>query len=96
MAALLARKYLQVCHHCVSFKLLQGGSFAWSFAPQLNLPIFDSGSLGANLHRADAERDEVPQPDLCDIGIPVTGMISTHIPMLSNTWAKNNATIRKI
>ncbi len=26
LAALLARKYLQVCHHCVSFKLLQGGS----------------------------------------------------------------------
>jgi len=26
LAALLARKYLKVCHHCVSFKLLQGGS----------------------------------------------------------------------
>jgi phosphate transport system substrate-binding protein len=26
LAALLARKYLQVCNHCVSFKLLQGGS----------------------------------------------------------------------
>ncbi len=26
LAALLARKYLQVCDHCVSFKLLQGGS----------------------------------------------------------------------
>jgi phosphate transport system substrate-binding protein len=26
LAALLARKYLQVCKHCVSFKLLQGGS----------------------------------------------------------------------
>jgi phosphate transport system substrate-binding protein len=26
LAALLASKYLKVCHHCVSFKLLQGGS----------------------------------------------------------------------
>ena len=26
LAALLARKYLSVCDHCVSFKLLQGGS----------------------------------------------------------------------
>lgn len=26
LAALLARKYLQVCDHCVNFKLLQGGS----------------------------------------------------------------------
>ena len=26
LAALLARKYLSVCRHCVNFKLLQGGS----------------------------------------------------------------------
>jgi phosphate transport system substrate-binding protein len=26
LAALLASKYLKACHHCVSFKLLQGGS----------------------------------------------------------------------
>jgi phosphate transport system substrate-binding protein len=26
LASLLARKYLSVCHHCVNFKLLQGGS----------------------------------------------------------------------
>jgi phosphate transport system substrate-binding protein len=26
LASKLAKKYLQVCHHCVSFKLLQGGS----------------------------------------------------------------------
>ena len=26
LAALLARKYLRVCDHCISFKLLQGGS----------------------------------------------------------------------
>lgn len=26
LAALLARKYVKVCHHCVNFKLLQGGS----------------------------------------------------------------------
>jgi phosphate transport system substrate-binding protein len=26
LASLLARKYLEVCHHCVNFKLLQGGS----------------------------------------------------------------------
>src|ERR1044072_3099702 len=26
VAALLARSYLQVCKHCVNFKLLQGGS----------------------------------------------------------------------
>jgi phosphate transport system substrate-binding protein len=26
LASLLARKYEQVCHHCVNFKLLQGGS----------------------------------------------------------------------
>jgi NodT family efflux transporter outer membrane factor (OMF) lipoprotein len=28
-----------------------------SFGPALSLPIFDSGRLSANLHRADAERD---------------------------------------
>jgi len=26
LAALLARKYIKLCHHCVNFKLLQGGS----------------------------------------------------------------------
>ena len=26
LASLLAREYLKVCHHCVNFKLLQGGS----------------------------------------------------------------------
>jgi NodT family efflux transporter outer membrane factor (OMF) lipoprotein len=33
------------------------GSDIGSIGPAISLPIFDSGRLGANLHRADAERD---------------------------------------
>jgi NodT family efflux transporter outer membrane factor (OMF) lipoprotein len=38
--------------------LTASGSDVGSVGPALSLPIFDSGRLQANLHRADAERDE--------------------------------------
>lgn len=34
-----------------------GGSFAWSFAPRVTLPIFDGGSNRANLKVAEVDRD---------------------------------------
>lgn len=37
--------------------LFNGGTFAWSFAPQLLLPIFDAGRNSANLGVAQATRD---------------------------------------
>jgi multidrug efflux system outer membrane protein len=37
--------------------LFSGGTFAWSFAPQLVLPIFDAGRNRANLGVAQATRD---------------------------------------
>ncbi len=37
--------------------LLKSGSFAWTFAPQLLLPIFDAGRNQANLDVAQATRD---------------------------------------
>jgi multidrug efflux system outer membrane protein len=37
--------------------LFKGGSAAWSFMPQLNLPIFDNGLNRANLDIAKADRD---------------------------------------
>lgn len=37
--------------------LFDGGSGAWSFMPQISLPIFDAGSNQANLDSAKAERD---------------------------------------
>ncbi len=37
--------------------LFRSGSFAWSFAPQLLLPIFDAGRNQANLALAGANRD---------------------------------------
>jgi NodT family efflux transporter outer membrane factor (OMF) lipoprotein len=37
--------------------LFKSGSFAWTFAPQLILPIFDSGRNQANLDVARASRD---------------------------------------
>jgi multidrug efflux system outer membrane protein len=37
--------------------LFKGGSSAWSFAPQLTLPIFDGGINRANLDIAKADRD---------------------------------------
>lgn len=37
--------------------LFEPGSRAWSFAPQLTLPIFDSGRNQANLDLAEARRD---------------------------------------
>ncbi len=36
--------------------LFAGGSFAWSFAPQMLLPIFDAGRNRANLEAAQAAR----------------------------------------
>jgi multidrug efflux system outer membrane protein len=38
-------------------KLFKPGSFAWSFAPQVTLPIFDGGSNRANLKVAEVDRD---------------------------------------
>ncbi|HEY6871538.1 MAG TPA: AdeC/AdeK/OprM family multidrug efflux complex outer membrane factor [Geobacteraceae bacterium] len=38
-------------------KLFKAGSFAWSFAPQVTLPIFDGGSNRANLKVAEVDRD---------------------------------------
>jgi len=37
--------------------LFKGGSFAWKFAPQITLPIFDGGSNKANLKVAEVDRD---------------------------------------
>jgi multidrug efflux system outer membrane protein len=38
-------------------ELFKGGSFAWTFAPQAVLPIFDSGRNQANLDAARAARE---------------------------------------
>ena len=37
--------------------LFKAGSFAWSFAPQITLPIFDAGRNQANLQLADVGRE---------------------------------------
>jgi len=37
--------------------LFKPGSFAWKFAPQITLPIFDGGSNKANLTVAEVDRD---------------------------------------
>jgi len=37
--------------------LFKGGSFAWKFAPQITLPIFDGGSNRANLRVSEVDRD---------------------------------------
>ena len=37
--------------------LFEGGSGAWAFAPQINLPIFDFGRREANLESAKVERE---------------------------------------
>jgi multidrug efflux system outer membrane protein len=37
--------------------LFSGGSFAWSFLPRLDIPIFQAGRLAANLGVARADRD---------------------------------------
>jgi outer membrane protein, multidrug efflux system len=37
--------------------LFKGGSFAWQFAPQISLPIFNAGSNKANLKVAEVDRD---------------------------------------
>jgi multidrug efflux system outer membrane protein len=37
--------------------LFGGGSFAWSFIPRVNIPIFQAGRLGAQLGAAQATRD---------------------------------------
>lgn len=37
--------------------LFGGGSFAWSFIPRVNIPIFQAGRLGAQLGAAQAARD---------------------------------------
>jgi len=37
--------------------LFKGGSFAWSFAPSVSLPIFDAGRNQANLDAAQVGRD---------------------------------------
>lgn len=37
--------------------LFKAGSFAWSFAPKISLPIFDGGSNKANLKAAEVNRD---------------------------------------
>jgi multidrug efflux system outer membrane protein len=37
--------------------LFKGGAFAWKFAPQITLPIFDGGSNKANLKVAEVDRD---------------------------------------
>lgn len=37
--------------------LLQGGSGAWSFAPQINIPLFAGGKLKANLDYATLQKD---------------------------------------
>ncbi|HYC37012.1 MAG TPA: efflux transporter outer membrane subunit [Usitatibacter sp.] len=40
-----------------SLSRLFSGGFAWSFLPQVNIPIFQAGRLGANLGVAKADRD---------------------------------------
>jgi len=37
--------------------LFKGGAFAWKFAPQITLPIFDGGSNLANLKVTETDRD---------------------------------------
>ena len=37
--------------------LFKSGSFAWSFAPRISLPIFDAGANRANLKVAEVDRD---------------------------------------
>jgi outer membrane protein, multidrug efflux system len=37
--------------------LFKGGSFAWSFAPRISVPIFDAGSNEANLKVAEVDRE---------------------------------------
>ncbi|MFZ3209363.1 MAG: AdeC/AdeK/OprM family multidrug efflux complex outer membrane factor [Geobacteraceae bacterium] len=37
--------------------LFKGGAFAWKFAPQITLPIFDGGSNKVNLKAAEVDRD---------------------------------------
>jgi multidrug efflux system outer membrane protein len=37
--------------------LFEGGSGAWAFAPQINLPIFDFGRREANLESAKVQRE---------------------------------------
>jgi len=37
--------------------LFKGGSFAWQFAPQVSLPIFDAGLNKANLNVSEVDRD---------------------------------------
>ncbi len=37
--------------------LFTGSSFAWSFAPQITVPIFNAGSNRANLETAEVDRD---------------------------------------
>src|SRR5690606_20568239 len=37
--------------------LFESGSRAWSFSPQLSLPLFDAGRNRANLDLAEARRD---------------------------------------
>ncbi len=37
--------------------LFKGGTFGWTFAPQLLMPLFDFGRTGANLDSAKAGRD---------------------------------------
>ncbi|NTU43034.1 MAG: AdeC/AdeK/OprM family multidrug efflux complex outer membrane factor, partial [Nitrospirales bacterium] len=37
--------------------LFSSGSFVWSFAPQVSLPIFNAGSTQANLQVAETDRD---------------------------------------
>lgn len=37
--------------------LFKGGSFAWSFAPRISLPIFDGGSNRSNLKVSEVDRD---------------------------------------
>ncbi|WP_447921843.1 efflux transporter outer membrane subunit [Achromobacter aegrifaciens] len=38
--------------------LFSGGSGAWSFAPSINLPIFDAGRRSSNLDLTEARRDQ--------------------------------------
>ena len=37
--------------------LFKGGAFAWQFAPQVSVPIFNAGSNKANLEVAEVDRD---------------------------------------
>jgi multidrug efflux system outer membrane protein len=38
-------------------ELFKAGSGTWSFSPSINLPIFNAGSLSANLESAKVARD---------------------------------------